>query len=70
MEDRPLLDITDNAIRKHIEHIYSKAMDEKPEIFTVEPTVVTLKEGREAYYNSRIYRNVNGTMQYWGITAA
>jgi len=70
MEERPLTDVKDKAIQDHLAHIYQNARSEETKAYDAEPTTETLLDGQEAYYNTRIYRNVNGTIYYWAVTAA
>lgn len=68
MKNRPTNDIVQEATRKHIDFIYENAKDEEIKTFTVAPTSTTLKEGQEAYYNNKLYRNINGTVYNWTVS--
>lgn len=69
MERYPLNTIQDEQTRLVLQDIYEKAKDEKISIFESEPTLSELSEGQEAFYNDRIYRNVNGILYYYSLTA-
>ena len=70
MKEKPLQDIKDQATREHLRHIQENAKNADVLIFTAQPTADTLPDGEEAYYNTKMWKNVNGTIIYWSVTEA